>query len=127
MPTSKIPKLCLVQAIKSYLQIAQAWRNENGQKQLLLSTLAPHQKVKKSTVAGWVKATLGSARIDTNLFTANSTRAAPISRAKVKGLSLEDISKRGNWSNKSTWQKHYHRFVSNESAQFQKSIGLGSL
>ena len=45
---------------------------------------------------------------------------------KVKGLSLDDILKRGNWSYKSTWQKH-HKFVSNESAQFQKSVGLSSL
>ena len=104
------------------------WWNKNGQKQLLLlHTLAPHQEVKKSTVAGCIKAILGSAGIDTNLFTAHSTRAASTSKAKVKGLSLEDILKRGNWSNKSTWQKHYHKFVSNESAQFQKSIGLGSL
>ena len=121
------PKLCVVQAIKSYLQVTQAWRNKNGQKQLLLSTLAPHQEVKKSTAAGWVKAILGSAGIDTNLFTAHSTRAASTSKAKVKGLSLEDILKRGNWSNKSTWQKHHHKFVSNESTQLRKSIGLGSL
>ena len=46
-----------------------------------------------STVAGWVKAILGSARIDTKLFNAHSTRAASISKAKVKGLSLEDILK----------------------------------
>ena len=117
------PKLCVVQAIKSDLPVTQAWRNKNGQKQLLLSTLAPHQGV-KSTVAGWVKAILGSAGIDTNLFTAHSTRAASTSKAKVIGLSLEDILKRGNWSNKSAWQKHYHNFVSNESAQFPKSIGL---
>ena len=45
---------------------------------------------------------------------------------KVKGLSLDDILKRGNWSYKSTWQKH-HKFVSNESAQFQKSVALSSL
>ena len=121
------PKLCVVQAIKSYLQVTQAWRNKNGQKQLLLSTLAPHQEVKKSTVAGWVKAILGSAGIDTNLFTAHSTRAASTSKAKVKGLSLEDILKGGNWSNKSTWLKHYHKFVLNESAHFQKSIELSSL
>ena len=115
-----------MQAIKPYLQVTQAWWNKNSQKQPLLSTLAPYQEVKKSTVAGWVKAILGSAGIDTNLFTAHSTRAASTSKAKVKGLSL-DILKRGNWSNKSTWQKHYHKFVSNESAQFQKSIVLGSL
>ena len=121
------PKLCVVQAIKSYLQVAQAWRNKNGRKQLLLSTLAPHQEVKKPTVAGSVKAILGSTGIDINLFTSHWTRAAFTSKAKVKGLSLKDILKRGNWSNKSKWQKHYHKFVSNKSTQFQKSIRLGSL
>ena len=46
------PELCVVQAIKSYLQITKSWRNKNEQKQLLLNTLAPHQEVKKSTLAG---------------------------------------------------------------------------
>ena len=53
------------------------------------------------------------------------TRAAFPSKAKVKGLSLEDILKQDNWSNKPTWQKHYHKFVSNDSTQFQTIIGLG--
>ena len=90
------PKLSVLQVIKSYLQVTQAWRNKNDQKQLLLSTLAPHQDVEKSIVAGWVKAILGSARIDINLFTAQSIRPAYTSKAKVKGLSIEDILKRGN-------------------------------
>ena len=46
----------------------QAWRNKNAPKQLLLSTLAPYQEVKKSTVAGWVKASLGSAGIDKLIY-----------------------------------------------------------
>ena len=78
-------------------------------------------------MAGWVITILGSAGIDTSLFTAHSTKAASTSKAKAKGLSLEDILKRVNWSDKSTSQKHYCKFVSNESAQFQKSIGLGVL
>ena len=118
------PKLYVVQALKSYLQVTQAWWNKNDQKKLILSTLVPYQTVKKSTVAGWDKAILASAGIDTNLFTSHSSRAVSTSKAKVKG---EDILKRGNWSNKSISLKYYHKFVSNESAQFQKSIGLGSL
>ena len=94
------PKLCVVQTIKSYLQVTQAWRNKNGQKRLLLSTFTQHEEVKKSTVAGYKAVILGSAGIDTNLFTAHSIRAASTSKAKVKGLSLENILKRGNWSNK---------------------------
>ena len=74
-----------------------------------------------------MKAILGSAGIYTNLFTAHSTRAASTSKAKVKGLSLEDILKGSNSSNESTWQKYYQKFVSNKSVQFQKNIGLGLL
>ena len=55
---------CRARNFHNLLQVTRAWRNKNGQKQLLLSILAPHQKVKKSTVAGWVKAILGSAGID---------------------------------------------------------------
>ena len=79
-----------------------AWRNKNGRKKLFLSTLATLQEVKKSAVAGCVKAILGSAETDTKLFTAHSTRAASTSKAKVKGLPLDDILKRGNWSKKLT-------------------------
>ena len=117
------PNFCVEQAIKWCLQVTQAWWNKNGQKQLLLSTWVTHQEVKKSTVAGWVKAILGSAGIGTILFTAHSTRAASTSKTKVKGL----LTWQKHYRNKSTWQKHHHKFVSNESAQFQKSIRLGSL
>ena len=55
---------------------------KNGQKQLLLSTLVQHQEVKKSTVAGWAKAILGSAGIDTNLFTAHSIELLPRSKLR---------------------------------------------
>ena len=119
-------KLRIVQAIKSYLLLTRPRRNKNGQKQLL-SALAPHQDVKRSTVDGWVKAILGSAGIHRNLFTAHSARASYTSKPKVKGLSLENILKRGNWFNNSTLQKHSRKFVSSESPQFQKRIGLCSL
>ena len=78
-------------------------------------------------MTGCVKTIPGSVGIDTNLFTTHSTRTASTSKSEVKGLSLEDILKQGTWLNKSTRQKHYHKFVSVESAQFQKPIGLDSL
>lgn len=79
-----------------------------------------------------MKVILGSSGIDSNLFTAHSTRAACISEAKVKDLTLGGILKRGNWPNNSTktipqQRKHYHRFVLNESSKFQKTIRLSLL
>ena len=116
------PKRFIVKAIKSYLQVTIAWRNKNSQKQLLRRTFAPYQKVRKTTVAGWVKAILGLSGTNTNLFTAHSTRAASTSKVKVKGLPLEDILKRGSWSNKWTRQKHYHKLFQMSQLNFKKLL-----
>ena len=42
-------------------------------------------------------------------FKAHSRRSAATSKAKAMGISLEGVLKRGQWSGKSTWQKHYHK------------------
>ena len=119
---SEIPKLCVVQVINSYLQLSQMWRDKNIKKQLLLSRTESHQEIQKSSVAGWINTILGLAGLDTSLFTTHSTRSASTSKAKIKGLPTEDILKRGNWSKRSTWQEHYHQFVSSETELFQRSF-----
>ena len=103
--------------------MTESWR-VLGQKQLLLGTIKPHKEVVTSTVSGWIKATLTAVGIDTKLFTAHSTRSASTSKAKVNGLSTAEVLKRGNWSNKSTWQRHYHKQVITETQKFQEHIGL---
>ena len=45
------------------------------------------------------------------MFKAYSFRGASTSKAKVNGASLEDILKRGSWSNQSTWQKFYRKEI----------------
>ena len=117
-------KLCLVRTIKSYLQATKERRTKKSQKQLHLSRNVPRWK--KFPVAGWIKSILGLSGIDKSAFTA-FTRSASTSTGKVKGLFMVDILKRGSWSSKSTWQTHNHKFVSNESALFQDSIGLSLL
>ena len=115
----------MVNILESYLERSEDWR-KNKQKQLFLSTIAPHQEVVKSTVAGWLKSVLKDVRIDTSVFTAHSTRSASTSKAKALGLPLEEILKRGNWSGKSTWQLHYHKSVCTNPQHFQQILGLGS-
>ena len=113
------PKLCVVQAINSYLQLSQKWRDKNIKKQLHLNRIESHQEVQKSSVAGWIKTILGLAGLNTSLFTTHSTRSASTSKVKLKGLPTKDILKRGNWSKRSTLQEHYHQFVSSETELFQ--------
>ena len=62
---------------------------------------------------------LEGAEIDTKLFQAHSVRAASTSKAKTCGLSVGDILSRGNWSNKSTWQRFYHKEIMSSAQNFQ--------
>ena len=49
-----------------------------------------------------------SADIDTNTFSAHSTRGASTSKAKQVGVSALGILKAANWSSTSTFCRFYH-------------------
>jgi len=120
------PKLCVVKTLDDYINLSKHWRLTKDHSQLLLSTLKPHKPVAKSTIAGWMKSVLKNSGIDTTIFSAHSTRSASTSKAQLSGLSISDILKRGNWSRKSTWQKHYKNFVKGTADSFQSSLGVGT-
>ena len=118
-------KLCVVNTLDCYIKISKPWRENNNQ--LLLSTVNPHSEVQKSTVAGWIKTILKASGIDEHLFQAHSSRAASSSKARVNGFSIQDILRRGNWSKESTWQKHYHKFVTESAETCQNSVMSSTL
>ena len=109
---SQDESLCVVSTLDSYCQRTEFWRKE-GQTELLLSHLRPHREVRSSTIANWVKITLKVASIDISKYQAHLCSSASTSKAKVQGLSLSDILKRGQWSGESTWQKHYNKEIEN--------------
>ena len=79
-----------------------------------------HTPVVKPTISNWIKKTLTLTGIDTQTFTAHSTRAA--SKSKAKSLSRGIILSRGNWKNKSTFEKFYNKSVYTEGKQFQDGV-----
>jgi len=89
------PSLCVIKTIHSYLSRTESWR-QGGHDQLLLSTVAPHQPVVSSTISGWLKRTLYSAGINTDLFKGHSTRSASTSKAAISGAPITEILKTGN-------------------------------
>lgn len=70
MPISKILN-SVVEAIHLHIHMTNCWRNTNNQKELRLSTIRFHQKVKIFTLAVLLKIFLWSAGIDT-AFNAHS-------------------------------------------------------
>ena len=60
--------------------------------------------------------------IDTKIFKGYSTSAASTTKADVTGISVCDIMKQGQWSNKSRFQKFYKKEIIDYSETFRVSI-----
>jgi len=102
--------LCVYTALKDYLKRSEKWRLQ-GTSQLLLSYINPHEPVVTSTISRWMVSVLNESGIDTSTFKAHSVRSASSTKAKVQGLSIKDILKRGHWKRESTFTRFYNKSV----------------
>ena len=114
--------ICPVQTIVDYIERTKDWRQKPEQSKLFLTTIKPHTPVAKTTISNWIKHTLKLAGINTELFTAHSTRSSSSSKSRGKGLSRDIILNRGNWKNSSTFEKFYHKEILSEGKEYQKSV-----
>ena len=107
---SKESKLDVVAALELYLDKTKRFRtNKNSQHQLFLTFIKPHKAVARCTIARWLKMLMTRAGIDVSKYKAHSTRAAASSKAKVLGMSAEQIIDRADWSNVNTFYKFITR------------------
>ena len=113
------PNLCPMTCIQEYFWVTQPLRNSSSGA-LFLSFVEPHRPVTKQSLTRWVKVVLVKAGIEG--FSAHSTRGAASSKAFSKGISLQDILVKGNWSNKSTFEKFYNRSFISPTQRFQNAI-----
>ena len=81
--------ICPVQTIVDYIERTKDWRQKPEQSKLFLTTIKPHTPVAKTTISNWIKHTLKQAGINTELFTAHSTRSSSSSKSRGKGLSYK--------------------------------------
>ena len=49
--------LCVVEALNKYINRLKLWMESNHEKQLLLSSIRPHNTVVSRTISGWLKKT----------------------------------------------------------------------
>ena len=71
----------------------------------------PHHPASKDSLARWVKELMGNSGIDTEIFKLNSTRVASNSAAYKLGLPLQEVLKRGQWSNAGTFFTYCFREI----------------
>ena len=85
-------------------------RNQQGVRNPLFITVRkPYHPVKSAKIGRWI---MKEAGVDTDIFTAHSTRGASMSRAKPVRISSADILKAANWSSGST----FHGFTTAQSS-----------
>lgn len=113
--------LCVVHTLQVYIKQCKKWRDE-GQTQLLLSYINPHQGVCSSTISRWIKEVLKISGINTEIFKAHSSRSASSTGASLAGASVSEILKMGSWSRESTWQRFYNKPVVSPEESFQGKI-----
>ena len=120
------PMLCVnVSAITCYLERTKDWCSDGNKNQLLLSYIKPHKEVVPCTIAGWLVQMMKESGVDTSEFRAHSTRGASTSKAKVKGLSCQEIMTMANWKKESTFRRHYLRDIAPETtgqSTFQATV-----
>ena len=99
--------ICVFRHLREYLQRTRHHRTQYSQ--LLLSYIKPFKPVSKATVSRWVKQVLRASGIDTEKYSAHSSRAASTSHCKAKGLSMQNIMTAAGWSNSETFARFYEK------------------
>ena len=86
---SENQKLCPAFSLDLYIKRTASLRGDSSQ--LFISFIKPHRPVTSSTIARWLKETIGAAGIDTTIFKAHSVRGASTSAASNSGITTEEI------------------------------------
>ena len=78
-----------------------------------VSYVAPHKSVTSKTLSRWIRSTLSSAGVDTQLWDPHSVRsAASAHQSAVRQLDLGQICRLADWSLSSgVYKKFYNRYV----------------
>ncbi|XP_049886293.1 uncharacterized protein LOC126380737 [Pectinophora gossypiella] len=109
---SQRPEICPAKTLNVYLNKTRQLRQNTNS--LFISFRKPHRSVCSQTLSRWVKNVLTSSGIDTNVFSAHSTRHAATSKALKLGVSLDSIRKTAGWSaNSLVFAKYYNKLISN--------------
>ncbi|KAJ8964604.1 hypothetical protein NQ317_019810 [Molorchus minor] len=104
-------EICVSRTLETYLDRTKDFRSPTCNK-LLLTFKKPHYEADPQTLSRWIKSILRESGIDTNVFSAHSTRHASTSAASRKWVSLDIIRKTAGWSiNSETFARFYNRPV----------------
>ena len=115
------PEVCPVTVLQLYLRkTAEQVTPMRSPKPVFVTSRKPIHRAKPGTIGHWIKDILSLAGVDTDNFSAHSTRSASTSHAATRGVPISDILKAANWSTQTTFERFYYRLVGSDS--FQRAI-----
>lgn len=115
------PFLCVTSTLLTYIERTSEHRSEKNV-HLFITARDPYRRASKATISRWIKQVLRIAGINTNMFSAHSTRHASTSAAARNGLSWDIIRNSAGWSQtSSTFTKFYNRPLEDPNS-FAKSV-----
>ncbi|KZR99559.1 Tyrosine recombinase, partial [Daphnia magna] len=100
---------CPVEALRFYVNRTSIDRPPIQDGMLFISLIASFRAVTGNTIGRWIKTFLKTAGINTEIFSAHSTRSAASSLAVTRGLSIDRILQAGNWASQTTFGRFYNR------------------
>ena len=123
LPKTILPRwhdqsLCPVSLFDFYIKKTALLRGQ--EKQFLITSVPPHHKASRDSVARWIRDGIQAAGIDTEYYKAHSTRGASVSKAS-NFIPLNLVLEAAGWSNAQTFARHYKRPVE-EGSKFAKAI-----
>lgn len=103
--------LCPCECVKVYESLTSTFRPVHPARpnKLFLAITSPHKPVKSATLAHWIENLLVKSGIDSNIFTAHSTRGAASSTTARAGMSVSDILRVADWTSDNTFQRFYYK------------------
>lgn len=120
------PELCLASVILQYLKVTASLRPEKEEK-LILTLKNPIHAASSQTISHWIKHILGDCGIDTDIFSAYSSRHASTSAAFRGGANIESIRKAAGWTERSkVFSNFYNKPLVADSCDFANSLLRGS-
>ncbi|CAG5090689.1 Protein of unknown function [Cotesia congregata] len=116
------PGLCVASAVLDYIDITKELRSSET-KTLFIGSTKPYGPASSQTIGHWIKSLLGKAGVDTNQFSAYSTRHAAVSTAHKRGVDISTIRRCAGWTpNSQTFFKFYNKPIQTPNSQFARAI-----
>ncbi|CAD6225619.1 GSCOCG00011843001-RA-CDS [Cotesia congregata] len=116
------PGLYVASAVLDYIDITKELRSSET-KTLFIGSTKPYGPASSQTIGHWIKSLLRKAGVDTNQFSAYSTRHAAVSTAHKRGVDISTIRRCAGWTpNSQTFFKFYNKPIQAPNSQFARAI-----